>query len=100
MNCPEDCRIAPKACRIVLFGRDRAAPAVESRGCVRSSRSCRRSPQGDTVDLATKAEGTDAGHFFCVKFVAKEVPTGTTIIVEFWARAGMTPALDNVAISK
>jgi hypothetical protein len=37
---------------------------------------------------------------FYVKFVAKEVPTGTTIIVEFWARAGMTPALDNVAISK
>ena len=37
---------------------------------------------------------------FHVKFVAKEVPTGTTIIVEFWALAGTTPALDNVAISK
>jgi len=34
------------------------------------------------------------------KLVAKEVPAGTTIIVEFWALAGTTPALDNVSISK
>jgi hypothetical protein len=37
---------------------------------------------------------------FRVKLVAKEVPAGTTSIVEFWALAGMTPALDNVSISK
>jgi hypothetical protein len=34
------------------------------------------------------------------KLVAKEVPAGTKIIVEFWALAGTTPALDNVTISK
>ena len=34
------------------------------------------------------------------KLVAKEVPAGTKIIVEFWALAGTTPALDNVSISK
>lgn len=34
------------------------------------------------------------------KLVAKGVPAGTKIIVEFWALAGTTPALDNVAISK
>jgi len=34
------------------------------------------------------------------KLVAKGVPTGTKIIVEFWALAGTTPALDNVTISK
>ena len=37
---------------------------------------------------------------FHVKLVAKEVSAGTTIIVEFWALAGTTPALENVAISK
>lgn len=34
------------------------------------------------------------------KVVAKGVPAGTKIIVEFWALAGTTPALDNVSISK
>lgn len=34
------------------------------------------------------------------KLVAKGVPAGTKIIVEFWALAGTTPALDNVSISK
>lgn len=34
------------------------------------------------------------------KLVAKGVPAGTKIIVEFWALTGTTPALDNVAISK
>jgi hypothetical protein len=34
------------------------------------------------------------------KLVAKEVPAGTKLIVEFWALAGTTPALDNVSISK
>jgi hypothetical protein len=34
------------------------------------------------------------------KLVAKEVPAGTKLVVEFWALAGTTPALDNVSISK
>jgi len=34
------------------------------------------------------------------KLVAKRVPAGTKIIVEFWATGGTTPALDNVTVEK
>ena len=34
------------------------------------------------------------------KLVAKNVPAGTKIIVEFWATGDTKPGLDNISISK